>query len=83
MSAPQVLLQEAAQCTTDVLKIQQEGIMTEKREVLAQFNVLDGRVAACTEGLGNLALLPGREKDVAGDAHDENSVVLQRGETHD
>lgn len=75
-------LQKAAQSTTNVLQIQQESVMTEQREIFAQLNVLDGGVSACAESLGNFALLPGREENVARDAHDEDWMVFERGQAH-
>lgn len=77
------LLQESAQCTSNVLQIEEESVMSEHRDVFAELNVLDGLVTTRTEGLSDLALLPGWEKNIAGDTHDEDLVVLQRREAGD
>ena len=44
-------------------QVQQEGVMTKQRTVFTKFDVRDTSVATPSQSLGNLALLPGGEKD--------------------
>ena len=63
-SSVQCLLQEPTQRPTNVLQVEQEGIVTEHGDILAELNVLNILVAASAKRVGNLTLLPCREKDL-------------------
>ena len=48
--------------------------------VLAELDVGDAVVAGGAQGVGDFALLPGGEEDVAGHAEDERGRVAEGGE---
>lgn len=56
--------------TTNILQIKQECIVPEVRYILSKFNVLDVLVANSLECRSDFALLPSREEDITGSAHD-------------
>ena len=54
--------------------------MPEQTRLHPQLHVGDARVARRDERVGDLALLPGGEEDVAGHAEDEDGVCVEGGE---